>query len=181
VKVLLKQPGTRTLILITGAALIATPLIWFGFAGPEQIMQSRGHGIVAYELAFSATQAEAILAAWGVEGQSAARASLLMDFAFMPSYALLFAGITLLIARGLQGTVGRIGSWLACGSIAAALFDALENVMLLSILNSANPVPALQPFAAGVSASIKFFLLSLAVIYWLVGGLTLLARAIVKR
>ncbi|GAB4473629.1 MAG: hypothetical protein Kow00124_12830 [Anaerolineae bacterium] len=178
-RILLTRPRTALAASITAAALIATVLIRGQFAGPEQIMQSRGgYGIVPYELAFTARQADTILSAWGAEGQEAARRSLLVDFAFMPAYATLFAGITLLVARAARGQLQSVGLMLAPLQYVAALLDALENVMLLSLLGTQGAVPTLPPLAAGLAASIKFLILTLALIYWLAAGGAALLRLI---
>jgi hypothetical protein len=164
-------PPRRFLVAITLVALAATVVIWLAMRAPESQMQAAGgYGIVNYELAYNADKAETILRAWGSTGQAAARRSLLIDFAFMPAYGLLFAGITLLIARAQPGRLATVGRWLVLAPIAAALFDALENTMLLSMLGTAGRVPPLPPLVAGVSASVKFALLLLAILYWLVGG-----------
>lgn len=167
-------PPRRFLVAITLVALVATVVIWLVMRAPESQMQAAGgYGIVDYELAYNAAKTETILRAWGSPGQAAARRSLLIDFAFMPAYGLLFAGITLLIARAQTGrlaSLASVGRWLAPAPVAAALFDALENTMLLSMLGKMEHVPPLPPLVAGVSASIKFALLLLAILYWLVGG-----------
>lgn len=170
-------PSWRTLIILTVVGLVATIGIRFLFDPLEAIMQeSGGYGIIDYELAFTAEKADAMLQAWGETGRDATWRSLLIDFAFMPSYALLFGGITLLIARAMSGSLAVIGRWLAVGQWAAALLDALENVMLLIVLGAPGNVPALPPLVAGVSASIKFGLIGLAILYWAAAGIRRLTR-----
>ncbi len=178
-RILLTRPPTALAAFITAAALIATVLLRGQFTGPEQIMQNRGgYGIVPYELAFTARQASAILSAWGTEGQEAARRSLLVDFAFIPAYATLFAGVTLLVARVARERLQLLGLTLVPLQYAAALLDALENVMLLSLLGTQGAVPVLLPLAAGLAASVKFLILALALVYWLVVGGAALLRLI---
>jgi hypothetical protein len=176
-KRLAEVPPTPIVVLLTLAGLLGVGLIWPQFAELEYAMQGRvGNGIVDYELAFSAERASTILFLWGDAGRAAAGRSLWIDFAFMPSYALLVGGLTLLIGRAMPGWWGRVGLWLALAPILAALLDAFENVMLLSILDRVRNVPPIPPLAAGVAAAIKFGLLGLAAVYWPLSGLVWLVR-----
>lgn len=161
------KPSQRIVAAITLVALVMTLLVRSQFAEPERIMSARGYGIVAYELAFTAGKANEILTAWGADVEPYVRYSLLVDFAFMPAYALLFAGITLLIARTQSGGLRRAGLLIALLPVAAALLDALENLMLLSMLGSPGSIQPGPPLVAGIAASIKFLLLLVAIVYWL--------------
>ncbi len=170
------RPSTRVVAAITVAALVATVAVWSLFTEPEREMSARGYGIVDYELAFTAERANDILHAWGAEAEPAARRSLLVDFAFMPSYGLLFAGITLLIARLQGGKLRRAGLALTPLALVAALCDALENLMLLSMLGAAGRVAVAPPLVAGVAATIKFALLAVLIVYWLAAGVAWAAQ-----
>jgi len=162
------RPAKPVVIAVTLVALLATAVVWLIMRADEAAMQAAGgHGIVDYELAFTTERAEAILLAWGPAGQAAARHSLWVDYGFMPSYGLLFAGITLLIARGVTGKWQAAGLTLTPAPLAAAALDAIENVMLLITLGGASPAPVL---VAGVCASIKFGLLMLVLLFWIIGG-----------
>ena len=161
-----ETPKKGVVIAVTLAALVATVVVFLLMRPHEAEMQAQGgYGIVDYELAYSADEADTSLSSWGTAGENAARSSLLIDYAFMPSYALLFFGITLLIARAQSGGLGAAGLWLAPGQIVAALFDALENAMLLIMLGTAGNVPAIPPIIAGLSATVKFGLIALALLY----------------
>lgn len=173
--ILLSKPSRRVLIAITLISLIVTLVIWLQFRILEQVMTAEGGaGIVSYELAFTSQHAASILQDWGLEAQAAARRSLLLDFPFMLAYALAFGGITLLLARAQRGWLQTLGLWLVPACFVAALLDMIENLFLLSMLNTQTTAdPA--PFVAGTAASIKFALLLIVLIYWVVAGL---ARAI---
>ncbi len=171
-------PRQRIVVGVTLAALAAAALIWLQLARQEQVMQSRGYGIVSYQLAFTAPQAGQILDAWGPDGQQAARRSLLIDFAFMPAYGLLFAGVTLLVARRQAGWIQSAGFALTPAPLAAIAFDVLENALLLSNLGSGGAFLPAAPLVAGVAASAKFALLALVILYWLAGAASLALRGI---
>ncbi len=172
------KPHTRVVAIITLVALVATVLVRQQFAEAERIMSARGYGIIPYELAFTPQRANAILEAWGPEVEPYARHSLLVDFAFMPSYALLFAGVTLLIARTAQGGLRRAGLWMVRWPFVAAVLDAVENIMLLSMLGHAGEVAAGPPLVAGAAAALKFLLLIATVLYWLVGVIAWVVRKV---
>lgn len=167
---LMTIPGRRALVTVALASLAATVAMWLLLRGPERVMQSRGYGIVPYELAFSAQRAGAILDTWGSAGREAARQSLWMDFGFMPAYGVFFASLTLLVTRAQRRWWQRVGLGLVAAPLAAMLLDGLENLMLLAILDAAGAVPPASVLVAGVAATLKFTLLGLAVLYWLAGG-----------
>jgi len=166
---LIATPPARVLSAMTVVACVAAVLIRNAFAEAEATMQARGAGIVTYELAFTGQKAYEILDAWGPEGQAAARHSLLVDFAFMPAYALAFAGITLVIARAQKGALQTAGLRLTLAPIIAAVLDVIENVMLLSLLGLKD-IPPIPPMIAGIAASLKFALLLAVLLYWPVAG-----------
>jgi hypothetical protein len=133
--------------------------------------QHRIYGIVDFELAFSGNRAGMILSRWDRAAVDAARASLLLDFLFIPAYGVAFAGITSLLTRNRPASWQHTGRLLIGGVIAAALLDVLENIMLLYQLQG-DVVRHIPPLIAGISASIKFLLLGITVIFWIVAGLS---------
>ena len=173
--ILKRWPSADTLRRLTGLALLATLVIEAVFAVHDRGLSP--YSIVAYELAWTPTQAARLFAAWGAAGVKVARESLWIDFAFMPAYAVLFAGLVLSEARDVPGSLRRTGLWLALAPFAAALCDALENVALLGVLgNTAAPSSPLL-LIAGLSASVKFLLLLAAILY----VLTALAYRVARR
>lgn len=165
-------PSKPILIGVTLLGLIVSILLRPELARAEAEMKAAGDfGIVAYELAFTDDQADRILKAWKEPGQAAALSSLLIDFAFMPAYAFLFSGLTLLLARSLPARAAAVGRWLALGQWAAAILDAVENIALLRLLGMEGAVTPTLPLIAGIAASIKFALLGAAVVYWLAGSI----------
>lgn len=163
------------MILVLSVAAAAWP--FFTMRGlDEALMEPEPHyGIVAFELAYTVDKAGEIVGAWGDALLPVAKKSLLVDYPFMPAYALIFFSLTRLFAL-IPG--GRVGAWArraALFPLAAAIFDAVENLGLLSIVASPDAIPAWAPVTAGVAATIKFSLLVLAMLSWPVA---LLARLI---
>ena len=146
------------------------------------------NGIVSFELAGTPFQAQAIIDSWhemaflvsSVEGEPVpgfvsrayafAAFGLGVDYLFMPVYATALA-LGILLAAGKHGSwFARFGAWLGWGVYAAALFDAVENYALARMLLM-NQVWSPYPEVAAFSASVKFVLLSLGLVYALVGWL----------
>lgn len=146
------------------------------------------NGIVSFELAGTPYQAQAIIASWKEAGTLASGASgepvrgmvsqaysfaafgLGIDYLFMPVYATALA-LGILLASGRHpGWFSRFGAWSGWGAYAAALFDAVENYALARILLF-NEVWSPYPQLAAFSATFKFLILILGLIFALLGWL----------
>jgi hypothetical protein len=161
-------------LIVLGVATVAFTVI-LEVIDPSHV--SHGPSILAFEFAASKSRAAQIIAEWGPKGRSAAHLSLLLDYGYMLSYGLFFALAGFAVrdlarARGWQrlAAIGVVVPFLA---LAAACFDASENVALLLTLagHGGSFVP---PFAA-VCSAIKFTLITVAILYALC-GLTLRLR-----
>jgi len=128
-------------------------------------------GIVAFEFAGIAVEAQRIMAAWGAAGVQAAWTQTWLDFLYLATY-----GPSLALACGLAAGVwarrgvgyGRLGAWLSWGALAAAAFDVIENVALLVMLDG-----AVSDVTAGVAwgaAGVKFALILIGLTYALFGA-----------
>lgn len=164
---LLRRPAQRVVVVVTLAALAAT--VAFAAAFDQIHRPMAPHTILDLEFAGRPDRLSVMLADWGEAGLAAARQSLWVDFLFMPAYALLFAGLALLVARSLSGLAQTAGLWLALMPFAAWAWDALENVMLLSALPPGlATTTALQVAAA--AAGVKFAILGVTALYAAGGG-----------
>ena len=128
-------------------------------------------GIVSFELAGTLANAQGILDSWGAKGRVYAGLSLGIDYLFMVAYAGAIGLGCTLIGGVLLSRRRRLGvlSWLlAWGLIAAGLLDALENFSLIqTLLGSAE---TLWPPIARASATGKFLLIALGLLYVLIAG-----------
>jgi hypothetical protein len=126
----------------------------------RRMRRTGGPGIIGFELAGNPERSQRIMARWGEEGRAAARASLLLDFPYLVTYAVLQSA-----ACNSAGDALRRGGWpplarwaplIARAQFAAAAFDATENLSLLGVLGNRSPrLPAL----ARACAQAKFALL----------------------
>jgi hypothetical protein len=137
-----------------------------------------GTGVGGFEFAGSRSRAAQIMAEWGAEGRHLAHLGLLLDYGYMLSYGLFFA----LAGFAIRDTarvrkwrrMARAGIVVPYFALAAACFDASENVALLLTLGGHGGSFA-PPFAT-VCSSIKWTLIGIAILYVLC-GLALLLRA----
>jgi hypothetical protein len=153
--------------------LLAAATLVFGLAALPALgtMSDRGTGVIAFELARTSARAAQIVSEWGAEGRSAARESLWLDYPFLISYGLLLAGGCCAVARRFTA-LGRpraaaLGRALAWAGLAAAGFDAVENVALLRVANEHVEQP--WPGLAFAAASMKFVLIGAAGVFALGG------------
>src|SRR5512141_3174165 len=102
---LIHWPSAGALRRLTALALLATLALVVVFAVHDRGLSP--YSIVAYELAWTPAQAALLFASWGEAGARVARESLWIDFAFMPSYAVLFAGLVLTEARHVSAGLRR--------------------------------------------------------------------------
>lgn len=132
---------------------------------------SHGPTILNFEFAGSQSRAAQIVSEWGVKGRSAAHLSLLLDYGYMLSYGMFFALAGFAVRDTARARDWRrlaaIGVVVPFFALAAATFDATENVALLVTL-AGNGGGFAPPFAA-VCSAIKFTLISIAVLYTICG------------
>lgn len=162
-------------LIVLGIATVAFTMI-LEVIDPSHV--SHGPSILAFEFAGSQSRAAQIIAEWGPKGRSAAHLSLVLDYGYMLSYGLFFALAGFAVrdmarARGWP-RLAALGAVVPFFALAAASFDASENVALLLTL-AGNGGSLAPPFAA-VCSAIKFTLVSIAILYAL-SGLTLRLRA----
>jgi hypothetical protein len=150
-------------------AFLATLLLFIVFQVHDQPLHP--YTIISLELAGTPENAGEMFAVWGAPGQQIARESLWIDFAFMPAYTGLFAGLALTEARLARGRWQTAGLWLALLPFGSWGVDVIENLQLLSVLQ--NPAaPAAAPLTlAQLAAQIKFALLLICLAYILAAWL----------
>jgi len=156
-------------LLISG---IATALLFLVLTALDlQMRDSGGPGIVGFEFAWDGEGASEILADWGESGQSAAEASLYLDFLYLIAYGTLgtlaVGAVRDLAARRGLRRIASAGAALVAFPAAAASFDALEDIGLLVALDGSGGDTA--PMLAAICASLKFALATAAIVYIVVG------------
>lgn len=145
---------------VRGNRIAAAAVVFAGYTAVMMRLEGRmrdagGPGVIPFELAGTAAEAESILDRWGPDGRRAARRSMWLDFGYMTSYGVLLG---LLVDRRRRRRVHH--SWvpaLAAGAVAA---DAIEGVALLRVLDRRNI--AANARRAQIAASVKFAVIAAA-------------------
>jgi hypothetical protein len=165
----------KSVLILLGVATVAFTVV-LEVIDPSHV--SHGPTILDFEFAGSRARAALIVAEWGPKGRSAARLSLLLDYGYMLSYGLFFAFAGFAVRDTVRARDWRrlaaIGAVVPFFALAAASFDASENVALL--LTLAGHGGSFAPPFAAVCSAIKFTLIAIAILY-AVCGLVLWLRA----
>jgi hypothetical protein len=137
----------------------------------QRLEATGGPSILGLEFAGSATRAHQIMAEWGDHGCYLARLSLWIDFGFMASYGTFFA-LAAFATRDFARERGHralalVGVGAPYCAMAAAVFDAAENIVWLLVLGGHGGDVG-PPFAT-TCASFKFLLIGIAIVYALWG------------
>ncbi len=156
-------------LIVLGAATVAFTVILELVDPSRQV--AGAPSILDFEFAASHTRAAQIMSEWGSKGRSAAHLSLLLDYGYMLSYGLFFALAGFAVrdtarARGWR-RLAAVGVVVPFFALAAALFDASENVALL--LTLAGEGGSFAPPFAAVCSAVKFTLVGIAILYVLCG------------
>jgi hypothetical protein len=115
------------------------------------------------QFTYSENAFKAVLEQWGSEGIEQFRRHFVIDFPFLVSYGIfgfLFSKNSPILSR--QTTVIR--SFMIWGLPVAAGLDAVENLIHLHLITSANETPSALYLAAGIVAGSKWLLIAAFVV-----------------
>lgn len=160
---------------IATLALGAVELLYDG-----RMQDAGGHGIVAFEVAFTSGKAQEILVAWGAKGHDAAVASLWFDFLYLTAYGLFLWLAIRAVGDGLRvrgrERLATPAAAISLLPLVAAAADAVEDAFLL--LQLGGRAATIGPPLAGAFATLKFACLAVAIVYLLAG---LIAMGLTRR
>jgi hypothetical protein len=147
-------------------------------------------GIISLQVAGGASRANEILSSWDAATLEQARHATFLDwFPFIPLYvvALVLGAMASKVILSSDGTnwLSRAFSLVIVGVIAAGIFDAIENLFLLCMIDlhlSGDPVigPAC-PAGSAIFAWPKLVIVPVSALYVLVGFLSWSRRAVRRR
>lgn len=124
---------------------------------------SAPHGIVSLQLCHLAATCQAILDEWGATGRGFAMFSLGLDYLFILLYSAGFIALLNITMRRLRPSWQAISTWVGRLVLLAGACDAVENLLLLNLLQT----PSVLAFAvpAAYLAALKFLLLGVAALW----------------
>ena len=179
-KKLLDVPRNKLLGLITIIAGFLFFLLTFLVFTPieSDLKGSTGYGVMEFEFAWTSENINKIFTAWGQSGINKQIFATWIDFLYILCYGFFFAGLILLITRKLEGKSQEIGLYMTLLPFIAGIFDTIENINLLLMLTNESFIWSASPFIASLCASIKFGLLILALIFFIISLILVLIRRI---
>lgn len=179
-----KFPSDKKLVLITSFSSFMAVIFVFLMRPVEIELKSKSvYGVLDLEFAWTVDQIETVFKAWGDELITKELGVTFLDFGFLIFYSLALSGITLLLTR--RGTFGVLTNWgylFTIIPVVAAFFDSIENINLVLMLISPSAIPFFAPFFASISAVIKFSLIIITILFWIIGFLySFLGRIFVNK
>lgn len=167
----LESPKRKTLNLAAIIAYIPFLLITLFFVFNEnELISSSGYGVLDFELAWTSDTIHKIFAAWGPAEMQYQAFVTYVDYLYIACYVLFGALLITIVARKLEGRLRELGLLMILSPILTGIFDVVENVYLLAMLNRGADVEWYYPFLASLCASLK--------IAFLLAGLSFLFIAI---
>ncbi|MFX1420564.1 MAG: hypothetical protein ACFE9N_16830 [Promethearchaeota archaeon] len=160
-------PTNNLVYIITLVGLIIVLLVYIIIFIPIETSVPI-YGIIDYEFAWTQDKVELIFLTWGFEGMTKQTIAIYWDFLFIFGYVSLSFGLILIVLRRLDGKIQTIGLYFTLISFLTGIFDIIENINLLIMLNAPMSISTFNPFIASLSALIKFCCLFGAVSYFLI-------------
>jgi hypothetical protein len=123
-------------------------------------------GILDFEFAKTAAEAQRVMDAWGAAGIAAARTQTIVDFLYIGLYALtlcLAVGLSVYTCARRSALFGWIGVALAWSTLFAGVLDMIENIAMLRQWSD-GPDEQLA-WLAWAAAGAKFAIILIALIY----------------
>ena len=139
------------------------------------------YGILDFEFAWTVEQAEIIFTSWGSTGMAIQDSGVYWDFLYIIGYVSFAFGGILLVIRKVSGNFQKIGLYVSFIAVLSGLFDVIENIFLLIMLQNSSSIPVFAPPIAAIMATIKFSCLAIALLYFVIGLIMVLILSIKKK
>ena len=171
-----KTPSDLILLIIAAIGIII--LLVINMVVFEPLANSGfSYGILDFEFAWTKDQILIIFTEWGGAGMALQANGVYWDFLYIIGYSVPLFALILLFTRKLSGKIVDIGLYISLTPLVAGIFDLVENVNLLIMLNDTPNFASFVPMIASVTAFIKFGLLLVGAIFFLI----VLVLTIIKR
>ena len=171
-----KIPSDLILLVIAAIGIIILLVINILVFEPLANLDSL-YGILDFEFAWTKDQILIIFSDWGGTGIALQAIGVYWDFLYIIGYSVPLFALILIFTRKLSGKIVDIGLYMSLTPLVAGIFDLIENINLLIMLNDTTDFAPFVPLIASVTALIKFsFLLVGAIFFLVVLVLTLIKR-----
>ncbi len=167
------------LILLILAALGIVILLTINILVFEPLFSVYGYGILDFEFAWTKEQILTIFSFWGAEEMASQAAGVYWDFLYIIGYSVPLFALILFVSRKLDERILNIGLYMSLTPFIAGIFDIVENINLLVMLNE-PAFASFVPLIASLSATIKFGFLIVGAIFFLVTLVLLVLKKIKK-
>jgi hypothetical protein len=151
-------------------------LTLFFVCNERALRAASGYGVLEFEIAWTPKTVDKIFAAWGPGNMQYQIFVHRVDYLYLLAYGLFGLFCILLLARGLEGRLQRVGFFFVLAPVLAAVFDAMENVFLLSMLTRGEPGGRSYPALASLCATFKIAFIGATVGFIFMAAALLLAR-----
>ena len=169
------------LILLIAAALGLIILLTINIMIFEPLATSVYlYGILDFEFAWTKGQILTIFTTWGPLGMALQAAGVYWDFLYIFGYVTPLFTLILYLSRRLEDRIATVGVYMSLTPIVAGVFDLIENINLLIMLNETPNFASFVPLIASISATIKFGFLLVGAIFFLVALVLFIVKKIKK-
>ncbi len=170
------------LVLLIAAALGVIILLTINILIFEDIAKAfYPYGILDFEFAWTKEQIILIFTTWGPLGMALQTTGVYWDFLYIFGYAIPLFALILFFSRKLEDRVATIGFYMSLTPIVAGIFDLIENINLLIMLNMTPDFASFVPLITSISATIKFGFLIVGAIFFLVALVLFIIKKIKKQ
>jgi hypothetical protein len=173
-------PKSRILYVLTVAGFLIVLLVEIFVFIPIESRVST-YGILDYEFAWNATNVLSIFSTWGPDGINNQITAIYWDFLFIIGYVSLAFSLIILVFQKSNEQIQIIGKYIPITPILTGIFDIIENVLLLTMATNPSSVMDSNAILASLSASIKFGLLFVGIIYFAVALILIIFNKLTKR
>ena len=139
------------------------------------------YGILDFEFAWTKEQILLIFSTWGPAGMALQEAGVFWDFLYIFGYVVPLFALILFFSRRLEYRMANIGLYMILTPIVAGIFDLIENINLLIMLNETPYFGSFVPLITSISATIKFGFLIVGAIFFLVALVLFVVKKIKKQ
>ncbi len=170
-------PKYKTLLIATLISSIPFIVLTLVFILNElRLMHVVGFGVLDFELAWTPDVIATIFSNWGALEMQQQTLITYIDYIFILAYVMFGAECVLIVSRKLEGKLQEIGLILTFAFLLAGIFDAVENINLLIMLNNAGSFEAYNPFFASLCASFKIGSLGAGMGFLYIASMTLILK-----